>query len=65
MWSWNTVTVGEPAVGLLISFIFHIIYTPPPPSLPNINLPIIKGGRENIHNINIYIIYIIYRIRKI
>ena len=24
MWSWNTVTVGEPAVGLLISFIFHI-----------------------------------------
>lgn len=43
MWSWNTVTVGEPAVGLLISFIFHIIYTPPP-SLPNINLPIIKGG---------------------
>lgn len=23
MWSWNTVTVGEPAVGLLISFIFY------------------------------------------
>lgn len=44
MWSWNTVTVGEPAVGLLISFIFHIIYTPSPPLFPNINLPIIKGG---------------------
>ncbi len=30
MWSWNTVTVGEPAVGLLISFIFHNTYLPPP-----------------------------------